>query len=664
VHHKPNVAPFMIRKYLILYISVALAIAIITPSCGSFVSAGQANKVYSLGEYTKAAELYKKAYSNEKNKYLKGEISFQMGECYRLTNKPSKAATAYARAIRTPYKNPLLELYLGQSFLKMGKPEDARPHFVSYLEKFPTDPLGHTGLKSCDMQLNPPKAARVTIEKPKEINSKYSDYSAIFSGGEVEAIYFSSMRFSGKRKGLNRITGQGPSKLFVQQKDSKGKWKKPEPIEEFAESTFDDGALCLADDGKELYFTRCRFDNTKILGAEVFRSKRTAGVWGEPELVPLSGDSLVSAHPAMSPDNLTLYFVSDKPEGKGGKDIWKVTRDTPDGEWGQPINLDYPVNTKGNELFPTVAPDGTLYFSSDGHAGLGGIDIFRLGKNDKDSLVAINVGAPINSVSDDFGMTFHPTEKKGMFTSSRDNTKGIDNIYNFTWRDVKLGMRGKVYDEKSKKAINGAYLRLVSADGTDKRIELLPDGTFSMELLPKTDYVFLVAAPGYFNRRQRFSTPLPIDDKEFVFDLPLALKVSPIMLETIYYQPSAYMLDDAGLAQMDRLAQLLSENPSVKIDIASYADASGNETDDIVLTQKRAQFILDYLTRKGIATERLSAKTFGSRSPLTVSKSIATKYRFLKQGDVLTPAFINQLKKQDKTVAQKLNHRTEFKVIE
>jgi peptidoglycan-associated lipoprotein len=651
-------------KYFLLQLSVTAIVVIMAASCGTFASSGQADKLYNLGEYTKAAELYKKAYTKERNKYQKGEMSFQMGECYRLTNKPSKAVSAYTRSLRTPYKNPLTELYLGQQLLKVGKPDEARQYFEAYGEKSPTDPLMHSGLRSCDMQLNPPKAARVEIEKSKEINSKYSDYGAVFSPGDIEQIYFSSMRFAGKRKGINRITGQGPSKLFLIQKDSKGKWSKPQVIEEFAQNSFDDGALCLADDGKMLYFTRCRFDNTKVLGAEVFVSKRTAGTWGDPESLPLTGDSLVNAHPAVSPDNLTLYFVSDKPGGMGGKDIWKATRDTPDGQWGEPLNMGYPVNTRGDELFPTVAPDGELYFSSNGHPGIGGLDIYRLGKDAKDSLAAINVGAPINSLADDFAMNFHPKEKRGMFSSSRDNNNGIDNVFNFTWRDVKLSMRGKVYDEKTRNAVTGAYIRLVSTDGTDKRIDLLPDGTFSMELLPNTEYVFLAAAPGYFNRRQRFTTPIPIDDKEFVFDLPLTLKVSPIVLETIYYPSAVFAMDDASKAQMDRLAQLLTENPSVKVVITSHAAPSGNETDDIVLAQRRAQTIIDHLTQKGVATERLTANSFGSRTPLKVTKALSAKYRFLKEGELLTGEYLQTLKASDRAIAQKLNHRTEFKVLE
>lgn len=658
-------SPIMKMPLTFFRLLVFTYVAVSAAGCASLMPGGSADKAYELGEYHRAALLYKKSYRKEQNKYFKGEMAFKMGECYRLTNKPTKAATEYSRALRTTYKNPLIELYLAQSLLKMGKPEEARARFQSYIDKYPADPLGHMGLRSCHLAANPPKAKLFDVAPFKEINSKYSDYSPTYGGAEGEVIYFSSMRVAGKRKSLDRITGQGLSKIYSLRKDSKGKWLKPEKMEDFGENTFDEGGICISSDGKELFFTRCRFDNTKVLGAEIYVSKRTAGVWGEPQLIPLAGDSLVSAHPAVSPDNLTLYFVSDMPGGAGGKDIWKVVRDTPDGDWGQPINLGEVVNTKGDELFPSVDANGNLFFSSDGHPGIGGLDLFRLGKNDKDSAAVFNMGVPLNSISDDFGMVFKPKAKQGMFVSSRENVKGVDNIYTFSWRDVKLSMRGRLYDEKTKSSIDGAYLRLVSTDGTDKRLQLDPDGSFKSELLPKTEYVLLAVAPGYFNRKQKLVTPsLTDDDKEYVFDFPLSLKISPIVLENIHYAPAAWELDAEAKTQMDRLAQLLADNPSVRIEIASHTEAAGNDTDNIVLAQKRAQAVIDYLVQKGVPTQRLSAKGFAAQMPLKVNKTLAARYRFLKEGDLLDASMLNSLRATDRNTASKLNHRTEFKVVE
>ncbi|MFT3737165.1 MAG: OmpA family protein [Breznakibacter sp.] len=648
-----------------IYFLSLIAMAISVTGCASLMPGGSADKAYELGEYHRAALLYKKSYRKEKNKYFKGEMAFKMGECYRFTNKPTKAATEYSRALRTSYKNPLIELYLAQTLLKMGKPEEARTRFQSYIDKYPTDPLGHIGLRSCDFTANPTKAKLFEVGTFKEINSKYSDYSPSYGGTEGEVVYFSSMRIAGKRKSLDRITGQGISKIYSLRKDSKGKWLKPEKMEDFGENTFDEGGICISADGKELYFTRCRFDHSKIMGAEIYVSKRTAGVWGEPQLIPLAGDSIVCAHPAISPDNLTLYFVSDMAGGIGGKDIWKVVRDTPDGEWGHPVNLGEPVNTKSDELFPSVDENGNLFFSSDGHPGLGGLDLFRLGKNDKDSAAVFNLGTPLNSISDDFEIVFKPKTKQGLFVSSRENVKGIDNIYTLSWRDVRLSVRGKVYDEKTKSPIQGAYVRLVSSDGIDKRLIPEHDGSFKSELLPKNEYVLLAVAPGYFNRKQKVSTPsLTDNDKEYVLDFSLSLKISPIVLENIYYAPMSWDLDNDAKMQMDRLTQLLTDNPSVRIEIASHTDASGSETDNIVLSQKRAQAIIDHLTQKGIATQRLSAKSFAGTLPLKVNKQLAAKYRFLKEGDLLDASFLNPLRTADRNTASKLNHRTEFKVVE
>ncbi len=266
-------------NYLIL---CCLAISVALGGCALFNKGGEANKAFAIGEYNRAANIYKKNYNKEKNKYLKGEISFNMGECYRQINKPSKAIPAYTRSLRTTYKNQFTELYIGQSLLKVGKPEEARKHLLIYTEKYPADLLGQAALKSCDVQLKPPVAKRFSVEKVKEFNSKYSTYCAVYGGTENDIVLFSSLRYFGKLKGLNKITGQGPSNLYYTRKDAKGKWMDPEALDEVINTQFDEGACVVASGGQELFFTRCRFDATKMLGAEIYVAPRAGGRWGEP----------------------------------------------------------------------------------------------------------------------------------------------------------------------------------------------------------------------------------------------------------------------------------------------------------------------------------------------------------------------------------------------
>jgi peptidoglycan-associated lipoprotein len=654
----------MMKRRFNFLILCGLVILVVLNGCALFNKSGEGNKAFAIGEYNRAANIYKKAYTKEKNKYLKGEMSFNMGECYRQINKPSKAVPAYTRSLRTTYKNPLTELYIGQCLLKVGKAEEARKHLLLYTEKYPADLLGQATLKSCDVQLNPPVAKRFNIEKVKEFNSKYSTYSPVFGGTENDIVLFSSLRYFGKLKGLNKITGQGPSNLYFTRKDAKGKWMEPEALDEVINTQFDEGACTVASGGQELYFTRCRFDATKMMGAEIYVAPRAGGRWGEPVALKLAGDSIICAHPAVTPDNLTLYFVSDMPGGKGGKDIWKVTRASESGEWGKPENVGYPVNTKGDEIFPTVSPEGTLYFSTNGLPGLGGLDIFRVGKDANDSIVAINMGEPINSFSDDFGMVFKPESQEGLFTSSRDNVKGVDNIFKFTYRLPTLGMKGVVFDEKTRQPLTKPYMRLVSSDGTQQKVDIQPDGSFACNLKPLTDYVFLVAAEGYFNSRTRFKTEALVEDELFNFQVAMSLKSAPIVLETVYYSNNGFKVEGDLALKLDHLAGLMADNPQVRIEINSHTDNQGDATEKIVLAQKRAQAIDDYLTAKGVESHRLVVNSYGGTKPLMADKNLAAQYKFLNAGDLLDEAFINGLKNSDKATAIRLNNRTEFKVIE
>jgi peptidoglycan-associated lipoprotein len=653
----------MNRRFILLAVS-GLIVSIVLNGCAIFQKSNNGVKAYEIGEYNRAALVFKKAYTQEKNKYLKGEISFKMAECYRLTNRPTKAVPAYSRALRTTYKNPLMELYLGQCLLKSGKAEEARTHIQKYLDEYPADLLAQDLMKSCDIQLKPPVAKRYTVEKIKDFNSKYSSFSPVYGGTENDVIYFSSLRFAGKLKGLSKITGQGPSNIYSIRKDSKGKWMKPEALDEVINTPFDEGACALSPDGKELYFTRCKYDATKVLGSDVMVVKRSGGQWGEPTLVKLAGDSLISAHPAVSVDNLTLYFVSDMPGGKGGKDIWKVERASEGDEWGQPVNVGFPVNTKGDEMFPTISPDGILYFSSDGLPGMGGLDIFRLGKDSRDSLVAINMGYPINSIADDFGMVFKQESQQGLLTSSRDNVKGLDNIYGFSYTLPELSLKGTIFDEKSRQPLAKAYMRLVSSDGLQQKVDIQPDGSFSLKIKPKTDYVFLVAAEGYFNSRTRFSTGPLVDDKVYTFQVPLALKSAPIFLETYFYKNGSYNVEGDLATRLDHVASLMKDNGSVKIEINSHTDNQGNSTDNVVLAQKRAQAIYDFLVSKGVEPHRLIANSFGGTKPFVADQNTESQYLFIKKGDIMDAAFFSGLKNGEKQVAIRLNNRTEFKVIE
>ncbi len=504
--------------YYILFTNIILTILFVSCSGGKKVS--QAQKAFEIGEYTKAAELYKRAYSREKNKYNKGEYSYFMGECYRITNKPTKAASAYSKAVRYAYPVREAQLYMAECYRKADKIDKAIPEYEAYLEEVPADTRAQKGLASCMMLQKKPKVNRYIVEKIKDLNSKFSDYSPAYGGKSYDYVIFSSMRTEAKRRKKNRITGQGTSSIYYSKIDSKGEWTEPEAFEQpINNAAFDDGAPNVSADSKTLYYTRCRFDNEKPLGTEIVFCTRSGGKWAEPAAISIGDDSLVVAHPAIHPKGDILFFVSDREGGFGGKDIWQ-TKKTGEGAWGEPTNLGSAINTKGDEMFPYVREDGTLYFSSDTHIGFGGQDVFRAQPDEEKEWIVSNMGSPINSTSDDFGIVFKGKQEEGIFSTSRGSSKGIDNLYSFILPKLHFTLNGMIKNANAE-IVEGAYLRLIGSDGTTLKINTPTDGTFKVKLKPNTDYVFLVAAQGYLNQKIKFSTDGEMDDKDFSFDISM-----------------------------------------------------------------------------------------------------------------------------------------------
>lgn len=636
---------------------------ILMQGCASKSRMGSAKRVFDVGEYHRAVNLLQKAYKRESNRFHKGEISFYIGECYRFTNQPRKAAAAYGRAIRFGYTDRRAKLYQAHALVKTGAYQDAIKLFEEYLEETAGDRFASNGLASARMALNPPPPTRYKVEVIKKINSRFSDYAPALAPDDPTQLYFSSMRQAKKKKKLlNRITGQGSSVLFTSRLDSKGEWQTPEMLfEQEITTNWEDGAISFTSDGKEAYFTRCRYENTGPMGAEIWNVKRMGGRWGEPSRVMLGPDSLVFAHPAISPDGKTLYFVSNMSGGFGGKDIWKATK-SGDDSWGMPLNLGVDINTPGDELFPYVRHDNTLFFSSNGLVGYGGLDIYSAVPIDENKWKVTNMGTPLNSMFDDFGITFIKDRESGYFSSSRDNTRGLDNIYAFSLPVVQAVLSGLVDAGNNQPVPENTIARIVGTDGTNMRINIEAAGTFNALLKPGVEYVILVAAPGYFNYREKVSTIGLTDSKQFNLNIKLTSARRPLVFDNIQFEPGKWELSPATRLELTKVVAILNDNPTIRLNIVSHTDARGDETENIVLSQKRAETVLQHLIEMGVPTEKLSARGVGGSQPLTVTADIAQKHPFARQNELLTEPFIQRLVRRDQETARKLNNRVEFNV--
>lgn len=633
-------------------------------SCGWENSIKKGNQSYALGEYYDAAKYYKKAYSNipSKERKKRGETAFKMAECYRLINYSVRAKGGYMNAIRYKYPDSIAYFYLAESERKSGDYKSAIKNYETYLVHKIGNKLAENGIKSCTLapewKKNP---TRYIVKKSTIFNSNRCDYSPMYAGKETDQIYFTSTRDKAKGNNLNGITGMKSADVFMSRKNEKKVWQQPEPLETEVNSEFEDGACCFTADGKTMYFTRCRFDQNLPAYAEIYVSQRTGANWGAPQKCVITKDSLSSyAHPAISPDGHYLYFTSDMPGGYGGKDIWRVP--VSNSGFGAVENLGEDINTPGDEMFPTFKENGELYFSSDGHPGMGGLDLFRAYQDKEGKWSVENLRYPMNSAGDDFGMTFESGFQKGFFTSNRGDARGWDHIYTFELPELVHTVTGWVYDKEGE-ALPEAIVSIVGKDGTNIKISVKGDGSFTQKVERGQSYVMLASCRGYLNFKQELKTDTISQNKEYELDFPLASITRPVLIENIFYEFNKATLTEESTKALNELIKMLNDNPNVTIELSAHCDYKGSDEYNQRLSQRRAESVVDFLINGGIAKDRLTAKGYGKEQPKVINKRLAQKLTFLKEGDVLTEEFILKLTKEQQEICNSLNRRTEFKVV-
>ncbi|MEX0982091.1 MAG: OmpA family protein [Bacteroidales bacterium] len=620
----------------------------------------RANAAYEAGEYYEAIDLFKKAYGKVSDKEKQAEIIYKIGDCYRIVGEPRQATLWYRKALMQDYQNPDLYLRYGQSLMRYGRFEEAEEQFEVYKDLVPDDPRGVWGIESA-------RTAQEWIDNPtgyivenmRYFNTFQREWSPSYASADFMDVYFTSTREESTGDETHGATGQSFADIFSSRMDRKGKWSVPVPVEAL-NSEFEDGTTNFSNDFSSVYLTRCKVAKSKKLACQIYFAKRSAGEWGEPEVLPITGDSVTAAHPAISPDGQTLYFVSNMPGGIGENDIWMVSNEG--GSWGTPKNLGEEINTPGNEVFPYVHSDGTLYFSSDGRIGLGGLDIFKASKDELGSWVVENLKSPINSVEDDFGIVFEAEAERGFFSSSRKG-RGNDEIYSFVLPPLEFAANGVVRDDRTNNLLAGAKVTAVGSDGITIESNTKEDGAFRFMLKPSTDYVFIAGKEGYLRGKARESTKGLDQSKEFDVTIYLSSTQQVIELPNIFYDFAKWDLRPESMVSLDNLVETLNDNPNVTIELMSHTDTRGAPADNMELSQKRAQSVVDYLISKGIAADRLEAKGYGESQPKTVDENILEDYSFLKLGDVLTESFINQLPANLQEQAHQINRRTEFRVL-
>lgn len=652
------------RKRHILIITLCGIVVQLLSSCGADAFMRKGDKALALGEYYVAAENYRKAYAktpaSERN--LRGERALKVGKAYAAFNSHLKALAGYRNAARYGKATAEDSLQLARLLLRNGEYRAAEAVFTALQQSMPDNMLVKNGLESArkapEWKQN---GSRYTVKRVDLFNSRGDDYSPVLAGEDYSRLYFTSTRNDALGDELNGVTGMKSADIFFSEKDDKGKWSKPEAIGTGLNTEYDEGACCITPDGGQMYLTQCTYDASSPRYAKVVVSNRADALWGAPKDYPLTNDTLSAfAHPAISPDGEWLYFVSDMPGGKGGLDIWR-TRITPSGPMGVE-NLGEPINTPGNEMFPTFRPNGDLYFSSDGHPGMGGLDIFIATIGDDNKYHISHPGYPLNSQGDDFGMTFDGFHNRGFFSSSRGDGRGNDHIYSFENPEIVQLIKGWVYEQDGYE-LNNAEVRIVGDDGTNEHVTLKSDGSFEYAAQPGVEYIILATCPGYLNHKEEIKVPEAKESETYTLQFALPSISAPVLIDNIFYEFDKATLLGSSEKALDSLVMLLNENPNITIELAAHTDYKGPEAYNKQLSQRRAEEVVKYLIKKGIAADRLTPVGYGEEKPKKIRKKVAENYPWLKEGDVLTEEFIKKLKPAEQETANALNRRTEFSVL-
>lgn len=649
--------------YKIYALMMLAAVAVGLAGCGG-AKLSQADEAYARGEYYDAQKIYRKVYNKltkKEERPQRGAVAYKMGLCYDKLNMSARASSAFANAVRYEYPDSTALLLLAKSQQAEGKYSLAEKSYQEYLKLNPNSAFAQNGLAGCryaaTAKQNP---TRYQVRQAKLFNSRRADYSPMFiDRTTADQLYFTTTNEKVMGEHKSEITGMKKGDIWFSKQNEKGEWQRPEPVDGELNSDLDEGTPAFTPDGQTMYLSKARREPAANTGVEIYTSQRSDAKWSAPMKLEITADTVSSyAHPSVSPDGTYLYFTSDMAGGAGGKDIWRINLKD---RAGSLENMGEFINTEGDDMFPYAYSDSVLYFASNGHPGFGGLDIFRAELTKSGGWKVENMGWPVNSAGDDFGITFGKGES-GYLSSNRGDGRGYDHLYSFVLPDLQILVSGWVLD-KDEEPVPNAVIRIVGNDGSNQKAMAKPDGSFSFPLKRGVKYVMLAGAKGYLNARQEFTSDTAEEDAEYGVDFILASVNKPVVVENVFYDFDRADLRPETMEALDELVQVMNENPNITIEMASHTDRVGTDEYNINLSQRRAQSVIDYLISKGIRADRLQAQGYGKSRPKTITKRLARLYPQFTEGTVLTPEYIDTLTPENQAAADQINRRTEFQVL-
>ena len=711
--------------------------------------AQKADDLFDQYRFYDASLEYEKAYEKIKdNKAEKNRVYFQLAECYRLMYDYPRAERIYKRLANDGYQNTeeKLYFYLAEMCRFEEKFDEADDYYEKYLATSPNDSYAakrKASLIYANQLSN--NRTRHEISKMSDWCTDYNDWAPRFWGTDTTRIVFTTSRFAeGEGGDADPWTNQAYSDFYTVFQDRNGNWNSlPEPWDKTGRinTGVNEGEACFSPDGNTVYFSRFdvvdnetshgriyvatkrpeemkdkkgkKSQNTKkdkkkhsnatpwgiaqnIADAVAEGNEVKPGEWNEPTVLYLGDTAYNYLYPAISGDGLTLYFSSDMPGGFGDYDLWKVTRKSTADEFGRPVNLTSIINTRGKEVFPVLRNDSLMYFSSDGHPGVGGYDLFKanLQRNGKWTTPE-NLGIPINSSYDEMSIIFYPDEvnssnvvERGYFSSNRpfadphnrhlanqakNQTPPINNdIFYFTLPSLNYAIEGTVRSEKSMQLLEGVRIRMVGSDGSDIETRTDKKGYYkfdSTQVRRDVVYKMYLSKKDYFSIEGSESTRGYNTNKTLVHDYRMEPVPSrPVVLPEINFDVAKTELKGEFMDSLMDLLIVMENNPGIVVEIRSHTDCQPyiGLTND-TLSQRRAQTVVDYLVNRGVERERLVAKGYADRVPRVLDKDMTVNYNgkdfTFFAGTEMNCDYIATLEPERQQAAHSLNRRLEFLVL-
>lgn len=661
---------------------------LVLSSCSSRYYMKRGNVIYETGRFYKASSKYEKSYDKAKNKDSQVSAAIRAGQSFENVGRLKEAYTWYNKAKKANEELPEIYLKMAAVSAARGEFELAHELYSKYEELF-EDGKGKDGIYRLELlQKDLSVPGRYVVDLKKDFNSRYNDFAPVYYPGDTCIVYFASTRNPDTKKKRNRVdpvTGDGYSHIFVTdftqevksvdkngnvtvKKFKEPRWLKPALIKDSLYSNRHEGVLCFNEDGNALYFTSSRMVKGSNRGARIYKATKgkkevengeEKSGWTGLSASGICGDSVSVGHPALTPDGNRMYFVTDQlPGGFGGKDIWYV--ENANGKWGEPVNAGELINTSGDELFPYVRENGDFYFASNGRYGLGGLDLYRVAETDGKQQVE-HLPVPINSFADDFGIIFKPGTDEGLLTSSRSGRS--DNIYSFCFIPQQLRVKMLARNADTEQPVVKVNVTVTADDGTVTYLETDSTGVASMEVVSDREYVFVTDHGSFLKGKGTVSTYREKADRQYDLTVDIQPIEKPIVIPNIYFDVAKWDLRPDAKENLNELLVILKDNPNIVIELSAHTDMVGNDKANMILSENRAQSVVDYVIEKGVYWDRLQAKGYGETQPRQMNEKDAKSYPFLKAGDVLTERFVSRLRGEQKEDAMQLNRRIEFKVL-